>query len=104
MWVRLVNALCGTIRVSSPLIPMKAWLGPWNGITRTLERLHNRGFHLHALCPIRIWDNASTSFWHDGWKGNLPLDVSFHRLYVLDNRQFSSVVDRSYTLVGYGHF
>lgn len=69
-------------------------MGPWNGIIRMLVQLKDRGLDLQSFCPIRIGDGRVTSFWHDMWKGDTPLVVSFQRIFSLDNHKSASVLDR----------
>lgn len=94
LWVRVVKVLYGLDDPSSPLILRKICLGPWNGITRMLANLKDKGFGFHALYPIRIGDGVYTSFWQDIWIGDTLLVVSFHRVLAFNNHCTSIVRDR----------
>lgn len=69
-------------------------MGPWNGITRMVDNLKDRGFNFHNLFSIIIGDGAYTTFWHDTWKGDNPLAISFHGVFALDNHRITKVKDR----------
>ena len=50
---------------------------------------------LRSFCLIRVGDGSNTSFWHDVWKGDQPLAVSFPRIYALDIHRRVSFRDRA---------
>ena len=74
----MVKVLYGLDAHSSPMIPIRNWSGPWNGITRMLANLKDRGLDFETICPIRIRDGANTFFWHEVWIGDTLLVVSFY--------------------------
>lgn len=64
-----------------------------------LSRLRDPGLDLQSLFLIRIGDGSRTCFWHDVWKGDDLLVITFHRKYDLDTYRSATVLDR--TLLGW---
>ena len=82
--MKVVKSIYGLGDNNSSLIPRRQLKVSWNGITRIVDNLKDKGFYFHNLASIRIGDRAFTSFWHDKWQGNNPLSISFHRVFALD--------------------
>ena len=59
-----------------------------------LKQLRDWGVDLLSFSPIRVGDGSNTSFWHDIWKGDQPLAVSFPRINALDIHRSVSIRDR----------
>lgn len=53
----------------SSLYARDSWLGPWNNLIRMIANLQDRGIDLLSLCPVRVTDGSSTSFWQDKMDG-----------------------------------
>ena len=58
------------------------------------SQLRQNDIDLQYLCPIRVGDVTRTSFWHDVWRDDMPLSVSFPRIYALDLHRHDSITDR----------
>ena len=77
MWVRVVKALYGMDVKCSSLIPLVTGKCPWNDVIHTLDQLREKGLDLQVLCPIRLENVDSISFWHDVWISDFSFSSSF---------------------------
>lgn len=59
-----------------------------------MSQLRDRGFDLQSCCPIMIRDRSKNSFWHDIWKGDQPLAITFHKVFAIDSYRSALVRDR----------
>ena len=77
IWVWVVEAIYGSDEGCVDLIPLRAGTWPWNSLLRMLAHLHDCGLDFHSLTLIRVGNRVATSFWHDVWKGDVPLQTFF---------------------------
>ncbi|XP_052625816.1 uncharacterized protein LOC128132862 [Lactuca sativa] len=94
LWVRVIKSIYGLDGACRNLRYPIIGHGSWRGVVRMFSQLRQKDIDLQSLCPIRVGDGTRTSFWHDVWRDDMPLSVSFPRIYALDLHKHASISDR----------
>ncbi|GKC71426.1 RNA-directed DNA polymerase, eukaryota, partial [Tanacetum coccineum] len=66
----------------------------WCSIIREVRLLKDKGFDFMSHCKKRVGDGRCTLFWEDLWITDVPLRVSFPRLYALEMNKLISVAEK----------
>jgi hypothetical protein len=75
----------------NPIIPSKAsnW---WKSIIALDKAVPGKKWILESI-KRKVGDGATTSFWVSNWLGNVPLSLTFPRLFSLSTQKEDSVLD-----------
>ncbi|GJU95115.1 RNA-directed DNA polymerase, eukaryota, reverse transcriptase zinc-binding domain protein [Tanacetum coccineum] len=96
LWARIVSSIHDTHREEGALPSSRfGGLSPWVNISRAMEHLEVKGFHMDNFYRIKVGIGDKTSFWRDRWLGNRPLMEQFLRLSPLDPDPDAKVVERN---------
>ncbi|GKB21028.1 hypothetical protein Tco_0854951 [Tanacetum coccineum] len=55
----------------------------WYRIVGSINSMHEKGLIPLSSMQRRVYNGASTKFWHDSWTGNSPFKIQFPRLFHL---------------------
>ncbi|MFS8018578.1 putative reverse transcriptase zinc-binding domain-containing protein [Helianthus anomalus] len=94
LWRNLIWAIHHNNR-SWTAIPAKVSMsGPWKQIMSIHDPLARRGIDLKKTMKTVMVNGSDTSFWLDGWMGEIPLNLRYPRLFSLERSKMCNVADR----------
>ncbi|PWA81371.1 RNA-directed DNA polymerase, eukaryota, Reverse transcriptase zinc-binding domain protein [Artemisia annua] len=66
----------------------------WLDIVSEFRKLSGKGMDLISFVKKKVGNGESTSFWHDSWIGEIPLNNMYPRLYALEVDKHVSVASK----------
>nr|GEU77674.1 RNA-directed DNA polymerase, eukaryota [Tanacetum cinerariifolium] len=90
---RLITSLYGK-RLPSDGNIRGSTSSPWYCIIKELGSLSSKGINLLALLKKKMGNDALTFFWKDFWINDTPLNITFPRLYALENMKNITVAEK----------
>ncbi|GKD40295.1 RNA-directed DNA polymerase, eukaryota [Tanacetum coccineum] len=90
LWFQVIQALYGSKLEMHSLNQPSIWCS----IIREVRLLKDKGFDFMSHCKKRVGDGRCTLFWEDLWITDVPLRVSFPRLYALEMNKLISVAEK----------
>ncbi|GJX71178.1 RNA-directed DNA polymerase, eukaryota [Tanacetum coccineum] len=93
LWSKVIKSIHGEDGKISNIFK-HGTMSNWNNITRGVTLLHSKGIDLLGYIKKKTGNDESTLFWNETWKGDVPFNLLYPRIYALETYKTITVANK----------
>ncbi|GKC07019.1 RNA-directed DNA polymerase, eukaryota, reverse transcriptase zinc-binding domain protein [Tanacetum coccineum] len=93
LWSKVIKSIHGEDGKISNIFK-HGTMSNWNNITRGVTHLHSKGIDLLGYIKKKTRNGENTLFWNEAWKGDVPFNLLYPRIYALETYKTITVANK----------